>query len=235
MPRSSRVFASESMARWMAADDRLGAMLAEDHRREPYDVVVCQQIFAVNVARSVPDVPMVLDEHNVESRAMVQVLASFPRARIPAGFPTDASAVEAYEGEVWPRAALITCTTDSDAAWIGGRSGVPVRVIPNGADVDETPLVLPSARHGHDILFVGAFFWPPNIRAARFLAKEVLPRVRAGNLGRDWSSAASPRAWKSPCSAGMRSRSPAPSPRYSPTCGQPASTATPYSRGPARH
>src|SRR5262249_26164802 len=108
-----------------------------------------------------------------------QVLAAYPRSRMRADFPADASAVEAYESKVWPRAALLTCTTNSDASWIAGRTGTPVRVVPNGSDGDETPLVLPSARGGHDILFVGAFFWPPNIQAARFLAKEVLPRVRA--------------------------------------------------------
>ena len=177
--RLARVFASESMARWMAPDDPLGAMLAADHRNHPYDVVVCQQVFAANVARLVPEVPLVLDEHNVESRAMAQVLATLPRLRIRADFPADVSTLEAYEREVWARAALVTCTTDSDAASIAGRSGAPVRVISNGADVEETTFFLPSTRSGHDILFVGSFFWPPNSRAARFLAKEVLPRVVA--------------------------------------------------------
>ena len=73
---------------------------------------------------------------------------------------------------------LITCPTIENAHFIHDAAGVPTRVIPNGADADEIPFVPPSRREGNVILFVGAFFWPPNIRAARFLVKDVFPKVR---------------------------------------------------------
>ena len=179
MPQSSRVFASEWMARWMAADDRLGAMLAEDHRREPYDVVVCQQIFAVNVARSVPDVPMVLDEHNVESRRWRRSLRRSPgRGSGPAFRPTPRRSRPTRRGLApgggsSPAPRIPTRPGSADAR--GCRAGYPQR---RGRGRDSA--VAPACpTWPHDILFVGAFFWPPNSRAARFLAKEVLPRVRA--------------------------------------------------------
>jgi glycosyltransferase involved in cell wall biosynthesis len=54
-----------------------------------------------------------------------------------------------------------------------------VRVVPNGSDALALSYTPPSQRQGKEVLFVGAFFWPPNARAARFLVREVLPRVRS--------------------------------------------------------
>jgi glycosyltransferase involved in cell wall biosynthesis len=52
-----------------------------------------------------------------------------------------------------------------------------VHVVPNGTAVDELPFTPPSARTGHDVLFVGLMSHAPNVAAARFLAGEVMPRV----------------------------------------------------------
>ncbi len=177
----SRVFTAESIAHWTATDDPLAARLAEDHRQEPFDVVVCQQVLTANVARGVPDVPVVLDEHNIESDALRQVLADVGRYRDVRGPRPEelAATVAAYEQAAWSRAALVTCPTEADARWIEARRGRPVQVIPNGADVGELAFTAPSRRGGKEVLFVGAFFWAPNARAARFLARDVLPRVRS--------------------------------------------------------
>jgi polysaccharide biosynthesis protein PslH len=174
----SRVFTAESMERWMSPSDPLGALLAEDHRSHPFDVVVGQQLFTANAARSLPDVALVLDEHNVESHAVAPALALYGKRRLPVDPGRVTLLVAEYESQVWPRAALITCPTIESARFIHDAAGVPTRVIPNGADVDEIPFVPPSRREGNVILFVGAFFWPPNILAARFLVKEVFPKVR---------------------------------------------------------
>ncbi len=47
----------------------------------------------------------------------------------------------------------------------------------------ELPFIPPSQRQEKEILFVGAFFWPPNSKAGRFLIKDVLPRVREAEPG----------------------------------------------------
>lgn len=174
----ARVFSPESVARWTASDDPLAASLAEDHRRERFDVVVCQQLLSANVALGAPDVPMVLDEHNVESDAARLALA---RSKEYGQEERDrlAAAVAAYESDVWSRAALVTCPTESDARAIAARCGRAARVVPNGVKLDELAFTPPSARAGKEVLFVGAYFWPPNAGAARFLARDVFPRVRA--------------------------------------------------------
>ncbi|WP_165228286.1 glycosyltransferase [Aquisphaera insulae] len=175
----SRVFSGPSMDRWMADDDPLGAILARDHAEAAFDVVVCQQLFTANVARGLPGVPMVLDEHNVESQAIGQVLGAYERARVPIDPALATARIEAYERAAWPRAALITCPTVADADRMRGHTTAAVRVVPNGADTDLIPMRSPSRRAGKSILFVGAYFWPPNFKAAQFLARRVLPLVRA--------------------------------------------------------
>jgi glycosyltransferase involved in cell wall biosynthesis len=173
----ARIFDPESIACWSARDSRLAARLAEDHRRNPYDMVVCQQIMTANVALGVPGLPMVLDEHNIESAAFRQVLSGLGKKGHVN--PEDGQRVVAHEEEAWKRAALVTCPTAADALHIEARGGQRPRVIPNGTDVESLPFTAPSARRADQILFVGAYFWPPNARAAHFLVKEVLPRVRA--------------------------------------------------------
>jgi glycosyltransferase involved in cell wall biosynthesis len=55
----------------------------------------------------------------------------------------------------------------------------PAIVVPNGIAADAQTFIPPSRRGSSDVLFIGSYFWPPNIKAARFLAREVMPRVWA--------------------------------------------------------
>ncbi len=181
--RLARVFTPESMERWMSPSDPLGALLAADHRSHPFDVVVAQQIFTANAARSIPDVALILDEHNVESHAVAPALSLYGKGRLPFDPGRIMSLVAEYESQIWPRAALITCPTTEGARFIHDAAGVPTQVTPNGVDVVEIPFIPPSRREGNAILFIGAFFWPPNIRAARFLVKDVFPKVRDQHRG----------------------------------------------------
>jgi glycosyltransferase involved in cell wall biosynthesis len=49
--------------------------------------------------------------------------------------------------------------------------------VPNGAAIADLAFVPPSARKSLEILFVGLMSHPPNVVAARFLARAVMPRV----------------------------------------------------------
>jgi glycosyltransferase involved in cell wall biosynthesis len=171
-----RIFTDASMAVWMSPDDPLAHRLVEDHRREPYDVLVCGQLFTVNVARALAGVPYVLDATDIMSQAAAQMVAAMPRADLEAE-QRRIEAIAAYEQKALADAALVTCVSEADAAQVRGQCATPVVQVPNGVAVRELPFTPPSQRGGHEVLFVGGFFWPPNIKAARFLAQEVLPRV----------------------------------------------------------
>jgi glycosyltransferase involved in cell wall biosynthesis len=77
---------------------------------------------------------------------------------------------------------VVTVVADMDAAAI--RASVPgtrVEVIPNGVDAErfrprpEADIVAGS------IAFVGAMSFPPNVAAARWFTRDVLPRIRQAN------------------------------------------------------
>ena len=173
-----RTYAEDSIRQWMAPTDLLGDRLREDHAREPFDVLVCEQLFTANLAQACPGLPCVLDEHNVESQALTAILASQRPGSAGSGSASVAE-VDRYEKAVWRSMQRIVCVSTADADAIGAHTPVPIDVIPNGVAVDELPFTSPSRRTTRDVLFVGAFFWPPNVRAARFLATEVMPRVWA--------------------------------------------------------
>jgi glycosyltransferase involved in cell wall biosynthesis len=171
-----RVFSDASMAVWMGPSDPLCRQLIEDHEREPYDVLVCGQLFTANVARALGVVPLVLDAPAIMSQFLAEMLAAMPRMSLEAE-RSRIESVNVYELRTWGEAALVTCVTEEDATYVRERCPTPVRVIRNGVAAAELPFILPSRRGGLEVLFVGTFVWPPNSKAARFLAKEVMPRV----------------------------------------------------------
>jgi glycosyltransferase involved in cell wall biosynthesis len=174
-------YTPEAMALWMAEDDPLAGRLLEDHRRHPFHLIVCEQVLTANIARALPSVPVLLDEHNIESHTLEAVFRSLPRlqARLnPDQVQAMIASLRDYEQSAWSRSRLISCVTEQDGQEIRSRCATPVRIVPNGADVGELPFLPPSQRTGCEILFVGMFAYPPNIKAAQFLVREVLPLVR---------------------------------------------------------
>lgn len=174
----TRLFTPAAVVHWTAERDPLAVLLADDHRRDPFDVVVCAQCFTVNAAAGAAAVPVVLDEHNIESSAARCAVAASNSKGGPK-LEDCSAAVLRHEQAAWRRASLVTCVTEADARHVRECSGRPAEVVANGVDFDQLRFIPPSGRAGEEILFVGAYFWPPNARAARFLAREVLPRVRA--------------------------------------------------------
>lgn len=162
-----------SIDHWDTQHHPIWAPLARDHERAPFDAIICEQIFTAGAARALPDVPMVLSEHNIESR----VLESIPELAeaIPPELHVSVKRARAHEAAVWEAARLVTCVTDADAEHVRAHRRGPIEVVPNGVDAAAIPFS--HRRGGEDILFVGALFWPPNVNAALFLAGEVMPRV----------------------------------------------------------
>jgi glycosyltransferase involved in cell wall biosynthesis len=153
----------------------LAGPLAEAHAVEPFDAVIAEQVFAAGAIGNL-DIPLVLNEHNIESDTLRALRVAAPERGIT---EHDISELAQYEVASWRRAALVTCVSSADAAYIRLHRDGPVEVVPNGVAFDEYPFVPPSRRTGLDVVFVGGFFWPPNVQAARFLALEVMPLVWA--------------------------------------------------------
>ncbi len=171
-----KIFPAESMAVWMAEADPLADLLAADHQARPYHVLICQQLYTVNVARAVGKLPWVLDASNISWMAMAQVAGAVPAARAE-DFRSRIATHKAYEDDAFRSARLVTCVTEADMDYVRAQGQQAVRLIPNGVVLAQTPFTLPSDRPGREILFLGSFFWPPNCKAARFLAQKVMPLV----------------------------------------------------------
>jgi polysaccharide biosynthesis protein PslH len=54
-----------------------------------------------------------------------------------------------------------------------------IAVVPNGVDADEYAPDDAASSDPHRVIFTGVMGYPPNVSAAEFLAREIVPRVRA--------------------------------------------------------
>jgi glycosyltransferase involved in cell wall biosynthesis len=130
----------------------------------------------------------VLDEHNVESDYLAarfgadgsELVGGPPSGSARLGFwkRREISAMRDWERRAWRAASEVVCVSAADAEQVKGVRGRAPVLIPNGVDVGAVPFKAPSARRGHEVLFVGLMSHAPNVAAARFLAREVMPLVR---------------------------------------------------------
>jgi glycosyltransferase involved in cell wall biosynthesis len=144
--------------------------------RRPPDVIWCDHLNVFPAARRVAGgvVPLVLDEHNVESDL-------FRRAAGATGLLSAAARLEAGRAERFERAALahanaVVAISEEDAVRLRELGGSPVFVVPPSIG-ERVPERAPP-RSGPVVVFLASLSWPPNAEAARFLAREVLPRLR---------------------------------------------------------
>jgi glycosyltransferase involved in cell wall biosynthesis len=158
-----------------AAPRALAAAFRRSHATRPFDVLLAEHCHAAALAIEAPEVPLVVDEHNVES----EYVAERDRARGPLSFwkRREVALLEEWERGIWRMAREVVCVSEADAQRVRAvRERAPV-LIPNGVDLASVPFRLPSERDGFEVLFVGLMSHPPNVAAARFLAEEVMPLV----------------------------------------------------------
>ncbi len=149
---------------------------AEAHRARRFDLVWVEHVYGARAALGA-DLPWLLDEHNVES----DFLAGSIEARGPVGAlgRWAVATMRAFEQKAWRAASRIVCVTEADADHIAAFSPERPDVIPNGVAIERVPLVLPSARRGAEVLFVGRMDHSPNQAAAHRLVERIMPQVWA--------------------------------------------------------
>ena len=166
---------SRLAARWLAGRDplrplkvydrRVQAELDEAARGGRFDLVHVDDN-AMGQYRYPPGVPSVLTEQDVRAADGEPLL--------------EAARWRRYQRAVWRRFDRVQVYTDRDAAGIGrlapdliGR----IRVNPFGVMLG--PLPDAAAERENELVFVGGFQHPPNVDAACWLAREILPLIRA--------------------------------------------------------
>jgi polysaccharide biosynthesis protein PslH len=151
--------------------------LARDHARRPFDAVVVEHCLTGHPLPPLPGAVVVLNEHNVESSYYLRAITA-ERGRKLATNLRDYVQWRTLERRVWRSVDEISVVSEEDAAHVRRFRPDTTVVTPNGIAIDRYRYIPPSRRAGSAVLFVGLMSYVPNIEAARFLAREVMPRLR---------------------------------------------------------
>lgn len=176
--------------------DRSRALTALQAWREPY-VVAKQRSSAMAALACAPrwdtvqvefpslvpaarnaSVPVVLDAHNVESDLLRSVADQAPNGPSRLRPRWEEKKMRRFERRVATGVAAVCTTSDADAEVFERWGAAEVVVVPNGVDTDAIPHRAAPATGGR-LLYIGHLGYEPNAAAARELAREILPLVRA--------------------------------------------------------
>ncbi|HLG70900.1 MAG TPA: glycosyltransferase family 4 protein [Chloroflexota bacterium] len=162
-------------------DARMQRLIDDAVARERFQLVQVETAYKAPIAayRLPAGVPSLLVEHEV---ALVPAAEERSRAK---GWLARPLALEEwrrwkrYERAVWPRYTHIEAVTNRDAEAI--RRIVPhvaARVKVNPVGIETGPLRRKAEQDPNLMVFVGAFGHAPNVDAARWLVRDILPAVR---------------------------------------------------------
>lgn len=153
-------------------------------RSRDFDVAAVEDN-AMGVFRFPAGLPTVLTDHEVRRPRRVDW-----RCGAPAGWPgwafreLDWRRWPSYERSVWRRFDRVQVFTERDAKSlleIAPELSRRVRVTPFGVELPKR--ADPAREEAGTLLFVGNFTHPPNVDAASWLAREILPRIPSRRSG----------------------------------------------------
>ncbi|HYP86536.1 MAG TPA: glycosyltransferase, partial [Polyangiaceae bacterium] len=150
----------------------LGRALADADAAAPFDAVVVEHCYAIDVLPALRRAVVVLDEHNIESDYYKRAASRAPHKLL------EYWSWRRYERAAWRRADQVVTVSERDAQVVQHEMPGKGVDVSNGTRFDAFRFVKPSERTGSAILYVGMMDYGPNIEAARKLALEVLPLVR---------------------------------------------------------
>ncbi len=179
---------------WSPAFVRALAQLSQDFQPEITQIEGIELARYADALAGSPARRVVFDDHNCEY--VLQQRACLADLRRPRRWHAAAYSfaqwrrLHAFESRVVRRAQAVLCVSEQDRAAIQRVApGVDPLVIYNGIDVagyalaepgaGDTDLTGPPASGPHGIVFTGKMDFRPNIDAALWFAREILPLVRA--------------------------------------------------------
>ena len=132
----------------------------------------------------VPDgMPLVLNEHNVESQllhARSGIEASRPRRAL---LRWQAAAAERFERAACEGATrVLSCSRDDAARLQALAPRARIEVVPNGVDLQAFPSFAEHEPVGRSLVFVGQMGWFPNRDGIAWFLQDVMPRLRDARL-----------------------------------------------------
>ena len=149
---------------------------------EAPDRIYCQLIRTAWAAQD-RQVPATIDYQDAFAAAMSRRAAGQPPG-VRHAFEYEARRIARAEADAFELfdSAVVISEQDRSALQVPDREAVTV--VPNGVDTDFfDPSAGSTAEDLVDVAFIGNMGYPPNVRASRFLAQEVMPLVRRERPG----------------------------------------------------
>jgi glycosyltransferase involved in cell wall biosynthesis len=147
---------------------------------QPPDVLYLDHLDSFVYTRHRHAPVIVGDMHNIYSLLATRAASEQPRGAVGIYLRSQAGLLETVEARAAGLADVLFAVSDVEREYFARLGRARVAVIPNGVDCERFR-DLPSGRtHGQPtVLYLGAMSWQPNANAAIFLAREVMPAVRA--------------------------------------------------------
>jgi sugar transferase (PEP-CTERM/EpsH1 system associated) len=146
--------------------------------QESFDAIQLESSQACSF-RFPADVPVILDEHNVESE-LLRRMGERERSLVRRAFSgLEYRRYRRFEQRVWQRVSGCAVTSARELPTVNAAAPwTPVAVVPNGVDLD---YFAPSAAECEPdtVVFNGVLDYRPNLDGAQWLVDEVWPLVRA--------------------------------------------------------
>jgi len=146
-------------------------------RREGFDAVVCDFLAS---AENIPEpANSVLFQHNVESMIWKRHMEHAPTPWHRAFSRAQYKRILHYEGDVCRTAKKVIAVSEADAREMHSLYGASrIACVPTGVDIEyfKPPC---GIQHTHDLVFLGAMDWRPNIDGVQWFVSSVLPLIRA--------------------------------------------------------
>jgi glycosyltransferase involved in cell wall biosynthesis len=164
----------------------IAQMLAECKRMPPDFILVEGVVLFQAVAalmQALPDVPIVIDMHNIESNLQAQIdrykLPRLFQFLAPFVFMRDWRACLGFERQIIAIARQVWVCSDADASLAQRLFGkIAVAVVPNPIPDWTKTAIRDCGGAGKEVLFVGHLGYAPNKAAVAILCKKVMPRLR---------------------------------------------------------
>lgn len=162
---------------WLKSD-KMRSVIQDSKSNEQFDLVHFDTISLAPFSTLFPDLPKVLDHHNIESQMMLRRSDNEENSLKKFYYKQEGKKLHLYEKEICRTFDLhITCSSLDSDLLTNIDSSLTIREVPNGVDI-EYFFPQPKNEKVNNLIFAGRLNWYPNEDAMLFFAKEVWPLLR---------------------------------------------------------
>jgi sugar transferase (PEP-CTERM/EpsH1 system associated) len=138
------------------------------------DLIYCQLIRMAEYVKDINEVPKILDYVDAISKGLARRLDN-SNLLLKSVIKLEYRRVLSYEKEVHNLFDKSIIITSQDREYLPVENKDEIVVIPNGIDFNYFQPMTMNKKY--DLVFAGNMSYPPNISAAKFLAKKILPEI----------------------------------------------------------